>query len=295
MHQTPYDGCLEEAALKLGKSIKPRVGVFSATPVVDDVTSCQGKLAKMLLMDWKNNTFGMVPESSRRFSAQLLSETASRIADSAPPELTSLVWEGAACKIPEVFKKKWSTHVVYAREWLEELDKAEKILMSAAAAPEAGEPVRPAQSQEATCIFQDLQALRASNGALVELVSDFPNVKFLYDPESKSLYAFAEGAAGTIPAGKQVFCHSAGDWVRPPQSTRLLAKADTEELCLHVFILENDETAVCVEVPGATGAEDTDPAPVHVVMQESTMAGMVDLKWWHHTVKLGGPSSFVEV
>ena len=184
---------------------------------------------------------------------------------------------------------------MYAREWVEELDKAEKILMSAAAAPEAGEPVRPAQSQEATCIFQDLQALRASNGALVELVSDFPNVKFLYDPESKSLYAFAEGAAGTIPAGKQVFCHSAGDWVRPPQSTRLLAKADTEELCLHVFILENDETAVCVEVPGATGAEDTDPAPVHVVMQESTMAGMVDLKWWHHTVKLGGPSSFVEV
>ncbi|CAE7219718.1 NHX3 [Symbiodinium sp. CCMP2592] len=284
-HQTPYDGCLEEAALKLRKILKPRVAVFSATPVVDDIASCQGKIAKILLMDWKAATFTMVPESSRRFSSQLPTDTATRVQGSAPPELTSLVWEGTGCKIPEVFK--WATHVVYASEWVKELDKAERSLLAANLEAAAGaDPV--AAPQQRTTDFVDVATLQ-SNAALVELASDFANVKFLHDPDSKSLYAFAKGGAGTIPCDKPVFSHAQGDWVRPPQSTRLLAKADTEELCLHVFALESDTSQVCVEVPGASGLEDTEAAEVHTVMQESTMAGMVDLKWWHHTVKLSSP------
>ena len=127
-HQTPFDGCLEEAALRLSKHLKPRIAVFSASPQCDDVAGCQGKLAKMLLLDWKNGSFQLMPAASRKFQPGLPSDIASRLEDTSQPTLTVLKWEGSSAYIPEELKRKWHNHIVYGKEWLTELEKSEAVL-----------------------------------------------------------------------------------------------------------------------------------------------------------------------
>ena len=147
---------------------------------------------------------------------------------------------------------------------------------SQAAAAAAGEESTPATE------FITVESARAS-GTCHELQSDFQHIKFLYVEESKSLFAMAVDGQGVLEINKQLFGHGAGDWLRPPQSTRLIAQ---EEASLHIFQLESDMELVALEIPGSS--EESEATTVQTIMQDAIVAGLVDLKWWQHTVKLGG-------
>lgn len=250
-HYTPLDGGLELFLLKqnLVGPVQYRCCSFGLD--AEGAQMALSKVARNLLLDWKNNANKLLPAGGLVFNPDLSSQDAQRFAAPPVPADFSMISLNRETQLPEIsvnVRKKWADDPVYAPEWIQELSKADEILTSPAARAiipgEGGAGEGGAQGQGIPEELPDEWKVKEKSvNALHECQSEISNVTIHVAEHEGSVQVFLTAArAMTIPADEVLFKLASGDWFKPPKSTRLLA-SDSENH-LHVFEVHTDEAMV---------------------------------------------------
>ena len=247
-HQTPLDGCVETVCLKTSLQMKGSMRCYSASKQAEGCISALNVMQRKVLLDWKNSSFQVMPAPSRKFVPELPVDQCLRFSGPDHPTLEVLKLENGQAVIPDEVKKRWHNHVVYGAEWLQELRKLEDLLKQS-----------PEETPAPALAVPDVQVAPAesvSADETHEMATNITNLKLVWAKTGDKVELFAKATSGPaeVPADAEIVGHGGGDWIRPPQSTRLLT-SDTEPF-LHTFLLATDDeedrihARLCILCPG---------------------------------------------
>lgn len=254
---TPLDGGFELSVIRQNLIGPVQFRCCSFGLDAESSILAQKKVARSVLLDWKDNTNKLVPPQAITFKADLPAQDAQRFQAPPLPSDFSILTINSETQLPEIsttLRKKWADDPVYGPSWLAEIRKADEILTSPAARDrviaagqqeagrEGGQSTEEAQVMPDDWTVKEKSGLSAF-GSVHECNAEIPNVTINIAQQGESVQVFLTVArAMTVPANELLFKMASADWFKPPKSTRLLA-SDTEKH-LHVFELHTDEAPV---------------------------------------------------
>ena len=249
-HFTPLDGGLELSVLRRNLAGPMQFRCISMGLDAESAKLAENKLARCVLLDWKDGSHKLLPPQAITFVAELPAHDQQRFASPPLPadfSVMSISSEGKP-EISVTWRKKWSEDPVYGPAWVEELKKSDEILTSPAAGmvvPAGAEGGgSDSQGEVPGVSYGDEWQPRDKDlaGVSHQCQSEIANVTLLITQEA-AVYLTVDGPGPVrISSDKTIFKMPAADWFKPPKSTRLLANEG--EKWLHVFELNSDEAAV---------------------------------------------------
>lgn len=257
-HLTPFEGCLEKVVLRLNLTAVGTWRVFSGSTDILATNTCQGRMGRILLDDWRTSTWKYMPAQQLKFLTDLPEQEAKRHLDPPPPEgLQVIRLVDGQPAVGQDFRKKWLHDVAYGPEWSTEMKKFDELLathLSGQAAADAttceassgaGEAAAEQGATELPPAWMPMKLekiIEGHTGEQVRFASHLDAFEFLallpqQPGADASLYLLAKETSG-VPLKEALLHHGSADWIKPPKSTRLLS--NPEEKHVHTFELRDD-------------------------------------------------------
>ena len=257
-HLTPLEGCLEKVVLRLNLTAVGTWRVFAGCTDILATSTCQVRIGRLLLDDWRTSGWKYMPEPQLKFLSDLPEQEAKRHVDPPAPEnLQVIKLTDGQPTVSQDFRKKWLHDVAYGPEWSAEMKKFDELLAAhligtpaatdtvdtAATGEEAGATDAAATGElpPAWMPMKVEKITEGHTGEQVRFASHLDAFEFLallpQQPAEATLYLLAKETS-RVPVKEALLHHGAADWIKPPKSTRLLS--NPEEKHVHTFELRDD-------------------------------------------------------